>query len=112
MLKVIWCKNSSNVSYTYWFHLQTFNSTGRVMTLAEITDLGMKNMMNSHKDTNQRCIYENDDILIEYAITEFPRGDNNAVTLLKKTTGISKLVLWDSQQPIGLIRPDQPSTHS
>ena len=52
------------------------------MTLAEITDLGMKNMMNSHKDTNQRCIYENDDILVEHAFSEFPSGDKEAVMMV------------------------------
>ena len=41
----------------------TFHSTGHVITSANFNDQDMKNMMMSHKITDQRCIYENDDIL-------------------------------------------------
>lgn len=73
----------------------TFHSTGRVMTRSDINDDNLKNMMMSVKNTHQRCIYENDDILIEHAFSEFPSGDKEAVMMvsLKKDVlfGVQKL---------------------
>jgi hypothetical protein len=34
------------------------------------------------KNTHQRCIYENDDILVEHAFSEFPSGDKEAVMMV------------------------------
>ena len=59
-----------------------FHSTGRVMTRADMNDQDMKNMMMSHKNTDERCIYENDDILVQHSVTEFSSGDKEAVMLV------------------------------
>ena len=79
----------------------TFHSTGRVMTRDDMTDQGMKGMMMTVKNTHQRCIYENDDILVEHAFSEFPSGDKEAVMMvsLKKTasSGAQKLVRHQSE---------------
>jgi hypothetical protein len=60
----------------------TFHSTGRVNTRDDMTDQGMKGMMMSVRNTHQRCIYENDDILVEHAFSEFPSGDKEAVMMV------------------------------
>lgn len=60
----------------------TFHSTGHVITSANFNDDDMKNMMMSHKITDQRCIYENDDILVEHSVQEFPSGPKEAVMLV------------------------------
>jgi len=60
----------------------TFHSTGRVMTRDDMTDQDMKGMMMSVRNTHQRCIYENDDILVEHAFSEFPSGDKEAVMMV------------------------------
>lgn len=52
------------------------------MTRSDINDDNLKNMMMSVKNTHQRCIYENDDILIEHAFSEFPSGDKEAVMMV------------------------------
>ena len=57
----------------------TFHSTGRVMTRDDMTDQGMKGMMMTVKNTHQRCIYENDDILVTHFIMTFPNGTRDAV---------------------------------
>ena len=59
-----------------------FHSTGRVMTSADMNDQDMKNMMMAHKNTDERCIYENDDILVQHAVTEFSSGDKEAVMMV------------------------------
>ena len=45
-----------------------------------------KKMMESVKQTNQRCLYENEDILVAHMIGEFPNGSRDAVmmVILKK----------------------------
>ena len=45
-----------------------------------------KEMMKSVKQTNQRCLYENEDILVAHMIGEFPNGSRDAVmmVILKK----------------------------
>tara|TARA_B100000497_G_scaffold40521_1_gene47223 strand:- start:801 stop:1124 length:324 start_codon:yes stop_codon:yes gene_type:complete len=60
----------------------TFHSTGRVVTSADVNDQDMKNMMMAHKNTDERCIYENDDILVQHAVTEFSSGDKEAVMMV------------------------------
>ncbi|NBT41504.1 MAG: nuclear transport factor 2 family protein, partial [Alphaproteobacteria bacterium] len=45
-----------------------------MMTLEDMSDTELKHMMISIKNSNQRCIYENDDILVEHAFSEFPSG--------------------------------------
>lgn len=60
----------------------TFHSTGRVMTNDEMSDQDMKNMMTSHNNISDRCIYENDDILVQHIVTEFASGDKEAVMMV------------------------------
>ena len=38
----------------------TFHSTGRVMRRSDMSDQDMKNLMMSHKNIDERCVYEND----------------------------------------------------
>ena len=59
-----------------------FHSTGRVMTRDDMSDQDMKGMMMTVRNTHQRCIYENDDILVEHALSEFPSGDKEAVMMV------------------------------
>ena len=47
----------------------TFHSTGRVMTRDDMTDQDMKRMMMSVRNTNQRCIYENDNVSVMHFYT-------------------------------------------
>jgi len=53
-----------------------------MMTLEDMSDTELKHMMISMKNSNQRCIYENDDILVEHAFSEFPSGDKEAVMMV------------------------------
>ena len=57
----------------------TFHSTGRVVTSADVNDQDMKNMMMAHKNTDERCIYENDEILITHFFGTFPNGTQDAI---------------------------------
>ena len=57
----------------------TFHSTGRVITRDDKTDQDMKGMMMSVRNTNQRCIYENDDILVIHNIGNFPDNTKEAI---------------------------------
>jgi len=63
-------------------YIFTFHSTGGMMTLEDMSDTELKHMMISIKNSNQRCIYENDDILVEHAFSEFPSGDKEAVMMV------------------------------
>ena len=60
----------------------TFHSTGRVMRRGDMSEQDMKKMMMSHKNADERCVYENDDILVQHAFTEFPSGDKEAVMMV------------------------------
>ena len=63
-----------------------FHSNGRIMKKGDMSIEERKEMMKSVKQTNQLCLYENEDILVTHMIGEFPNGSRDAVmmVILKK----------------------------
>ena len=71
-----------------------FHSSGNVMRGGDISKEQMKKMMTSHKNENMRCIYENDDILIQHFFTTFASGDREAILMVhRKKDGL----LWRTE---------------
>ena len=60
-------------------------------------------MMMSVRNTHQRCIYENGDILVEHAFSEFPSGDKEAVMMVS----LKKMASFGAQK---LVRPQSENT--
>ena len=63
----------------------TFHSTGKVMSLEELSDQ-IGNWMVTGNFEQQRCIYENEDILVTHKIATFENGSREAIlqSILKK----------------------------
>ena len=49
------------------------------MTRDDMSDEMMLGMMQTIKPENQRCIYEDNNILVEHSVTTFASGDKEAV---------------------------------
>ena len=63
-----------------------FHSNGKIMRKGDMTIEQRTEMMKTVKQTNQRCLYENEDILVTHMIGEFPNGSKDAImmVILKK----------------------------
>ena len=63
-----------------------FHSNGKIMRKGDMTLEQRTEMMKTVKQSNQRCLYENEDILVTHMIGEFPNGSRDAVmmVILKK----------------------------
>ena len=63
----------------------TFHSTGKIMNLEELSDQ-IGNWMVTGNFEQQRCIYENEDILVKHNIASFENGSSKAIlqSILKK----------------------------
>ena len=67
----------------YWACLHddwemTWHSSGRVTNKTSITAEQMKAIMESSEMTEQRCIYENDDILVQHMKHHYSNGTKDA----------------------------------
>ena len=56
----------------------TFHSTGRVMSLEELSDQ-IGNWMVTGKFEKHRCLYENEDTIVTHNITTFENGSREAI---------------------------------
>ena len=59
-----------------------FHSTGKVLKKQEMTLEDRRHLMDTVKQTDRRCIYENDDILVMHSISHFPNGTADAVMMI------------------------------
>ena len=59
-----------------------FHSNGKIMRKGDMTIEQRTEMMKTVKQTNQRCLYENEDILVTHMIGEFPNGSKDAVMMV------------------------------
>ena len=63
-----------------------FHSNGKIMRKGDMSIEERREMMQSVKQSNLRCLYENEDILVTHMIVEFPNGTKDALmmVILKK----------------------------
>ena len=59
-----------------------FHSSGKVLTKSEMSLEDRVSLMNTIRQTERRCIYENEDILVMHSITHFPNGTSDAVMMV------------------------------
>jgi hypothetical protein len=59
-----------------------FHSTGKVMKKGDITPDDRKKMMENIRQSERRCIYENDDILVIHSVSHFPNDTADAVMMI------------------------------
>ena len=68
-----------------------FHSNGKIMRKGDMTIEQRTEMMKTVKQTNQRCLYENVDILVTHMIGEFPNGSRDAVRMdILKKDGLAR----------------------
>ena len=67
-------KSCHHSGYTFVSH-----AMGKTMTRDDMSDEMMLGMMQTIKPENQRCIYEDNNILVEHSVTTFASGDKEAV---------------------------------
>ena len=60
----------------------TFHSSGKVLNKSDMNIADRQKMMDSIRQTNRRCIYENDDILVMHSVTYFPNDTSDAVMMV------------------------------
>ena len=60
-----------------------FHSSGKIMKKGDITTDGRKKMMENIRQSERRCIYENDDILVMHSISHFPNDKSDAVLMVQ-----------------------------
>ncbi|MDA8635843.1 nuclear transport factor 2 family protein [Rhodobacteraceae bacterium] len=56
----------------------TWHSTGKVTNLNSMSAEQMKAIMENADIKNRRCIYENDDILVQHLLADYPNGTKDA----------------------------------
>ena len=61
-----------------------FHSSGHVMKSGDVSDEQLASMLQNNINENSRCVYENDDILVQHSIVTFPSGDKEAVLMVSK----------------------------
>ena len=67
-------KSFHHSEYTFVSHAK-----GKTMTRDEMSDEMMLGMMQTIKPENQRCIYEDNNILVEHSVTTIASSDKEAV---------------------------------
>ena len=85
----------------YWACLHndwqmTWHSTGKVTDRTFLTAEQMKAIMESSNMREQRCIYENDDIIVEHLIMAFP-DDTKEVIMGVWTKKDGKLICFENE---------------
>ena len=59
-----------------------FHSSGKVLTKSEMSLEDRASLMNTIRQTERRCVYENEDILVMHSITHFPNSTSDAVMMV------------------------------
>ena len=59
-----------------------FHSTGRIVRRGDNTDEQTLERWDTFKVENDRCLYENEDILVTHSIVHFPNGSTDAVMMV------------------------------
>ena len=59
-----------------------FHSSGRIVRRGDNTDEQTLERWDTFKVENDRCLYENEDILVTHSIVHFPNGSTDAVMML------------------------------
>ena len=59
-----------------------FHSPGKISKKGDITTDDRKKMMENIRQSERRCIYNNDDILVMHSISHFPNDTSNAVMMV------------------------------
>ena len=54
----------------------------KIMKKGDITTADRKKMMENIRQSERRCIYENDDILVMHSISHFPNDTSDAVMMV------------------------------
>ena len=71
-----------------------FHSTGRIVRRGDNTDEQTLERWDTFKVENDRCLYENEDILVTHSIVHFPNGSTDAVMMVNiKKDGL----LWRTE---------------
>ena len=61
-----------------------FHSSGHVMKSGDVSDEQLASMLQNNINENSRCVYENDDILVQHSVVTFPSGDKEAVLMVSQ----------------------------
>ena len=64
-----------------------FHSSGRIVRRGDNTDEQTLERWDTFKVEDDRCLYENEDILVTHSIVHFPNGSTDAVMMVRKKTG-------------------------
>ena len=59
-----------------------FHSSGRIVRRGDNTDEQTLERWDTFKVKNDRCLYENEDILVTHSIVHFPNGSTDAVMMV------------------------------
>ena len=59
-----------------------FHSSGRIVRRRDNTDEQTLERWDKFKVENDRCLYENEDILVTHSIVHFPNGSTDAVMMV------------------------------
>ena len=59
-----------------------FHSSGRIVGRGDNTDEQTLERWDTFKVENDRCLYENEDILVTHSIVHFPNGSTDAVMMV------------------------------
>ena len=71
-----------------------FHSSGRIVRRGDNTDEQTLERWDTFKVENDRCLYENEDILVTHSIVHFPNGSTDAVMMVNiKKDGL----LWRTE---------------
>ena len=62
-----------------------FHSSGRIVRRGDNTDEQTLERWDTFKVENDRCLYENEDILVTHSIVHFPNGSTDAVMTVSYT---------------------------
>ena len=64
-----------------------FHSSGRIVRRGDTTDEQTLERWDTFKVENDRCLYENEDILVTHSIVHFPNGSTDAVMMVHMKKG-------------------------
>ena len=83
-LKKAWMENDAEAELALYHNDWEFkfHSNGNIMRKGDISVEERKKMMETVTQTNSRCLYENEDILVTHLIGEFPNGTRDAVMMV------------------------------
>jgi hypothetical protein len=83
-----------------------FHSTGKILSLEDFDTDQLARWMISTTRESARCLYENDDILVEHRISTYTDGERSATMLVHlKKDGL----LWRTETSVTLLPPKNKS---